>query len=232
MSHDPPRLRDDPGTSAALRRALDAAREDVPSDAQLDALAAKLGPLLGGPGGGGAPPGDGGAALSGASAFGGKALGGLAIAAAGVAVAALVLTPDDPAPPPRRPDPVIEAPAPRVESEPVPEGVDVPTDLEPEAPTPRPPPRRPTFEVDPAAELALLRRMQDDLRTDPAAALETAREHERRFGPGTLAQEREVVAIDALDRLGRDAEARARAEAFRTRWPRSAHLRRIDVILE
>jgi len=56
-------------------------------------------------------------------------------------------------------------------------------------------------------------------------------EHRRRFGDGTLAQEREVLAIDALTRLGRETNAGDRAARFHSRWPRSAHRRRIDVIL-
>ncbi|HJL18957.1 MAG TPA: hypothetical protein RMH99_25065, partial [Sandaracinaceae bacterium LLY-WYZ-13_1] len=90
----------------------------------------------------------------------------------------------------------------------------------------------PEREVDPAAEAALVRRAQAALATEPARALSLAAEHRRRFGEGTLGQEREVVAIDALSRLGRDVEARRRAAAFRARWPGSAHLRRLDVILE
>lgn len=233
---DPPRLLDDPETGDALRQALEAGRAEVPTEAQLDGLAAKLGPLIGGGPGGGGPPADPSPA-AGAAATGGKLLGGLGIAAAGVAVAFLVATPDDPVPPRPRPAPVAEAPV-EARTPPVPEGLDVPDDVpevEPPAPLARPrasPRPAPTFEVDPAAELALIRRSQDALRTDPAGALALTAEHERRFGLGTLGQEREVVAIDALHRLGRDDAARARAASFRERWPRSAHLRRIDVILE
>lgn len=235
---DPPRLLDDPATGDALRQALEAGRAEVPTEAQLDALAAKLGPLIGGGPGGGGPPADP-SPVAGAAATGGKLLGGLGIAAAGVAVALLVATPDDPVPPRPRPAPVAEAPV-EAPPPPVPEGLDVPEDdvpedvePPPELARPRASPRpAPTFEVDPAAELALLRRSQDTLRTDPAGALALTAEHERRFGLGTLGQEREVVAIDALHRLGRDDAARARAASFRERWPRSAHLRRIDVILE
>jgi len=87
------------------------------------------------------------------------------------------------------------------------------------------------IEVDIDAELALLRTAQDALRADPARALDVAAEHTRRFGDGTLAQEREVVAIEALVALERRAEARTRAVRFTARWPRSAHARRLAVIL-
>ena len=87
------------------------------------------------------------------------------------------------------------------------------------------------IEVDIDAELALLRTAQDALRADPARALDVAAEHTRRFGDGTLAQEREVVAIEALVALERSVEARTRAGRFTARWPRSAHSRRLAVIL-
>ena len=86
-------------------------------------------------------------------------------------------------------------------------------------------------EVDIDAELQLLREAQSVLRSDPARALAVAAEHARRFEDGTLAQEREVVAIEALVALSRLPEARARAERFAARWPRSAHARRLAVIL-
>lgn len=89
----------------------------------------------------------------------------------------------------------------------------------------------PAPEIDVDAELALLRSAQDALRAEPARALAIAAEHARRFGDGTLAQEREVVAIEALVSLARLPEARERAERFRARWPRSAHVRRLAVIL-
>ena len=55
--------------------------------------------------------------------------------------------------------------------------------------------------------------------------------HPPRFGDGTLAQEREVVAIEALVALARLPEARERAARFSARWPHSAHARRLAVIL-
>src|SRR5690606_28052655 len=76
MSDEPRRLLDDPGVSDALRAALEAGRE-LPTDAELASLAARLGPLLGPGGGGGAA-----AAASGASAAVKGAAGLLAAAAA------------------------------------------------------------------------------------------------------------------------------------------------------
>ena len=81
-------------------------------------------------------------------------------------------------------------------------------------------------------ELALVARAQAALARTPGAALSIAAEHERAFPRGALTQEREVVAIDALLRLNRRAEAEARAARFHQRFPGSAHGRRVDVLFE
>ena len=81
-------------------------------------------------------------------------------------------------------------------------------------------------------EIALVKRAYAALRNgDPAGALGLAAEHAKKFPSGMLTQEREVIAIDALVRLGRRAEAVQRANAFRKAFPKSAHLRRIDVLV-
>jgi len=80
-------------------------------------------------------------------------------------------------------------------------------------------------------ELALLARAQAALRTDAGTALRLATEHAQTFPGGALAQEREVIAIDALLRLGQKAEGTARAKAFHQRFPASAHGRRVDVLV-
>lgn len=81
-------------------------------------------------------------------------------------------------------------------------------------------------------ELDLVNRAQERLASDPENALYDVREHERRFPLGMLAQEREVIAIDALLRLGRRREAESRAMRFHVQYPQSAHGRRIDVLLQ
>lgn len=80
-------------------------------------------------------------------------------------------------------------------------------------------------------ELLLISMAQGALRSDPSRALEVAAEHRAQFPSGQLAQEREVVAIEALVALGRREEAAARAEAFRAKWPGSAHVRRIEEVV-
>ena len=228
----------------ALRAALAAGRAEVPSEAQLSALAAKLGPLAIPAASGatlgawpvvaglvaviavvaavavvalnGASPGhvgtvasaDGAAADAAAADAAADAAAAdaadAADAAAAVDAAAAAATDADAAPRPFRPHAVLAA-------------------APPDAPLP--------LAADLEAELALLRAAQDALRTDAARALSLADEHARRFADGTLAQEREVVAIEALAALSRSAEARARAERFTARWPRSAHARRLAVVL-
>ena len=81
-------------------------------------------------------------------------------------------------------------------------------------------------------ELALVARAQEALARTPGAALSLVAEHERTFPRGALGQECEVIAIDALLRLGRTTEAEARAGRFHQRFPTSALGRRVDVLLE
>ncbi|MDB5212317.1 MAG: hypothetical protein JWO86_244 [Myxococcaceae bacterium] len=82
------------------------------------------------------------------------------------------------------------------------------------------------------SEASFLRRAQTTLNGDPATALQMLEQHPARFPQGVLVQERDVMAIDALARLGRTDEARARARAFAVRYPRSAHESRIASILK
>lgn len=84
----------------------------------------------------------------------------------------------------------------------------------------------------PAEEVALLARARAALEADPGKALALTSNHARTFARGVLAQEREVIAIDALLRLGRRPEARARADRFHRLYPESTHGRRVDVLFE
>jgi hypothetical protein len=56
-------------------------------------------------------------------------------------------------------------------------------------------------------------------------------ERRRRFPTGALDQEAEVVAIDALLRLGRRPEAASRARAFEAAHAGSLHARRIQRLM-
>jgi hypothetical protein len=83
----------------------------------------------------------------------------------------------------------------------------------------------------PPSEGALLLRARQELPTDPASALELTDEAGRRFPDGALSPEREVLAIEALARLGRLPSARARFATFRARYPQSPHLARLESLL-
>ena len=80
---------------------------------------------------------------------------------------------------------------------------------------------------DVVAEEDLLHRARAELTTSPSTALALTDAHARRFPQGALVQEREVLAIDALGRLGRTEEASARAYRFRARWPDSPYVREL-----
>ncbi len=129
------------------------------------------------------------------------------------------------APPPAVPGVPSEAPA-RVEAAPPP-APRVPRAKAPEAPT-----AAPAGDAAMDEELALLESAYEALRKgDAAGALAEAERHAARFPSGALAQEREVLAIDALVRLGRRAEAETRAAGFRARYPTSTHGVRIQGLL-
>jgi hypothetical protein len=85
---------------------------------------------------------------------------------------------------------------------------------------------------DGVSEIALLDAAQDALPSDPAAALVLADRHAARFPHGALAQEREVIAIEAMSRLGRIDDARRRAHRFSREFPRSAHWPRIELLVD
>jgi hypothetical protein len=67
---------------------------------------------------------------------------------------------------------------------------------------------------------------------DATRALDLARTHAERCPSGAFVQERERIAIEALARLGRQDEVRERARAFESRFPSSAHLRRVRSLVE
>lgn len=218
---DPPRWLESSSAPPGLKAALGAARGDLGSDAQVARLAERLGPLLEG----GAAPGAG--AGAGAASAGTK-LGVLALSMLAVGGAAYLLGSQPasravPAVPARAP-----APAPSAEQ---PARSSLPAALpstEPEVPAPSA--SAPPAESSRAAPVAssapseaeLLEQARAALKTNPSRALQRVNEHARRFPRGVLVQEREVLAIQALRQLGRDAEAERRAEAFARAFPGSA----------
>jgi hypothetical protein len=81
------------------------------------------------------------------------------------------------------------------------------------------------------AEAGLLEQARRSLASDPALSLALLDEHARRFPRGMLHVEREVLAIDALVRGGRRAEAEARAARLRAAAPGSLYQARLARIL-
>jgi hypothetical protein len=234
---DPSRLLDSSTAPPGLRDVLREAGADVGTDAQVARLAERLGPLLG-PAGPAVPVAAASKALSVKLGLVGAAL----IAAGGGAwlLSASPSSPPPPAPSAQRPtsahvspkpSPVANA-APRVaeSAASVAEHATAPAEAPavdaaraaaklPEKPTP---PARPS-------EAELLEQARAALKTEPARALQRANEHAARFPRGVLVQEREVLAIQALRKLGRSAEAERRAAAFAKAFPGSAFQRQLAV---
>jgi hypothetical protein len=65
-----------------------------------------------------------------------------------------------------------------------------------------------------AAESTLLEQARREMRRAPALALQIAGEHAQRFPRGQLAAERTLIEVEALHRLGRSEQARARAKSL------------------
>ncbi len=82
-----------------------------------------------------------------------------------------------------------------------------------------------------ASELELVQRAQAALPSDAQRALAITDEHAHAYPSGELVQEREVVAVEALSRLGRKDEALRRARAFVQRFPRTPYAARLEVAL-
>jgi hypothetical protein len=78
------------------------------------------------------------------------------------------------------------------------------------------------------SEAELLFEARKAMPSDTARALQLLREHEKRYPNGVLVPEREVLAIEALRRLGHKTEADARLAAFQARYPDSLHLERLQ----
>ena len=78
------------------------------------------------------------------------------------------------------------------------------------------------------SEAELLESARNALATSPARAFSLAEQHRTLFPGGVLAQEREVIAIEALKRLGRTDEATRRAADFARRYPGSAYRKKLD----
>ncbi|HEU4578028.1 MAG TPA: hypothetical protein VFS67_07225 [Polyangiaceae bacterium] len=212
---------------AELRQWLRASREQLGSGEEIAelsrALARQLGPAAGL-----------GSATTAAASKGWLAFGRWpAWLAAGTAGAALVWYgvsgerhAPEPAPAPMPVQQVEPAPAQPSSPEPSPPAPSV--DRAPPPEPPPAPPRHTRASAPSTRESALLQRAQSALASDPARALALTEQHRRGFPRGALSEEREAIAIQALRRLGREPEARARAARFETKYPNSVHRSRVQ----
>ncbi len=67
--------------------------------------------------------------------------------------------------------------------------------------------------------------------SNPGGALALVSECERLFPTGDMGQERAMIEMTALLRLGREAEARQKKTRFRAAYPRSAYLPRLETMM-
>lgn len=98
----------------------------------------------------------------------------------------------------------------------------------PSAPRPSAAPSVATATKPAATELELVQRAQAAVGSDPARALAAAAEHARVYPSGAFVQEREVIAVEALARLGRTDEAWKRAAALVQRFPGTPYATRLE----
>jgi hypothetical protein len=77
-------------------------------------------------------------------------------------------------------------------------------------------------------EARLLNVARNVLSTDPARTLQLTNEHYRKFGTGILGEEREVLVIEALARLGHRDQAKQRADNFLRAYPQSVYRTRLS----
>lgn len=244
MARDLDRWSGDASAPGELRELLQSARSDVPSAEQLHSLEGKLGALLDAP----APPTaelppeaaphpetaasssvPSLAKLAALVALGGLIGGGVYLGTRGAS------TPEPspvsvPAAPARDAAPAPKAAAPRAES-PAPAAMPpASVDTEPDVAETVPKPRSQAAAK--PSEAALLNQAQQALKSDPRRALELTRRHKQLYPQGSLAQEREVIAIEALSRLDKTSSAQERAEAFSEKYPESAHQKKVDTTLK
>lgn len=226
-NQDPTRLAAEPGTSGWLRSALSNAQRERPSAESVDKLTVRVE-----------------AAVKASS--GTMATGKIAILGAGIALGVAVgsvwnakhTTRSPPTPPTSASSAVLAAPsssapvvAPETESAAPPEAGMLTSPL----PLPKVSSTRGTNERDAhnsgPSEAALLDEARSSLSNDPRRALSLTQEHARRFPKSVLVQEREVIAIEALARLGQATAAKARAANFARRFPGSAHQQKVDQLV-
>lgn len=107
-----------------------------------------------------------------------------------------------------------------------------PDSAKPEAVTARIAPSASIAPMDPLArEASLLESARVTLTSDPARSLELLNQHVREFPRAKLALERELLAVEALHRMGRNAEARARGASLVAADPSGPYSARVFALL-
>ncbi len=247
----PERLIESTEAPESLRAALCSARADTANARELRALAASLAPQLG-PGGGGGGAGVGSAgAKAGAGSLKWMLLSGVVVGGVALVVALRPNAPVAPADPPLVSAPAVALEPPATPSSTVQEpagsalvhggrSADAPA-----APTPtlasRPgkvvhgprPPSKSAAELDAAAdgkpsEASLLDAARKALQSNPRQALALTDKHRALYPKGMLVQEREVIAIEALRRMGATDAADQRNRAFDAQYPTTIHGREVQ----
>jgi hypothetical protein len=243
--------------SPALRELLRSSRSDVPTAQELDGLRHRLGALLEPPPAGDLPPAGGGTATAAATSTAVLKAAAIATGIAIVGTVAVWLSPSAPTPREFTPPVGVRAVSP---SEPLDgERLSPTVRVAPHEPATATPPRprtrttpslapdrrsaQPRVDRDrgspepapptrPPDEAHLLGRAHAALRAGRVSeALTATTEHGQWFPAGALAEEREAIAIEALVRLGRHADARTRLTAFARRYPGSTYRWRLDALV-
>jgi hypothetical protein len=91
---------------------------------------------------------------------------------------------------------------------------------------------RPPAEANKPNEMDLLESAQQALGREPRRALAYLREHRSTFPRSKFAQERDVLVLEALQRLHDRAAVKDGARAFFARYPRSPHRARVSKLIE
>jgi hypothetical protein len=243
---DPPRLSDlgDDGDDF-LRDAIRESKRDLPDETRLAAIALKLGPGIlggaaaaGGAGGGGAAAGGAGAVKASAAPAAAK-IGAMSVSmkfatavavtvaiGGGAVVVPKIISPTTSA--------VTVAATTNSTSSAIASSSAINLALPPASASAAPLPTMKPLVIPPRSQDEEVKALDDEraaLNTDPEYALAQCDDDAKLFPRGTFAQEREVTAIDALKRLGRMPEAKARAKKFATDYPGSAQLQRVQQLV-
>jgi hypothetical protein len=237
MTKDPVRWSADPSAPPAWRALVRANADDGPTPDELARLGARMQPQLA------APPSPWHWLTPLRAVVGAAVIAGAGVTYVAVRPSPVVSSTERPAPSaPRTPEPPPAVPAIAV----TPPAPALPPQLEPARPAaPHLPTRAPARVKQPSvpatpaspvaaapSEVELLEQAHAAMRDgDPARALARTGQHERLYADGVLAEEREALAIEALAKLGRRDDARARWTNFATSYPQSNYRARLQHVI-